>query len=95
MCPFFLQLKQRPFSINSDASEIGIHLALVLVFFAFLKLLNDLFFPRLGGFCFLLLNWLTRVVKKLTMALLTSVIWISPSEFIVGVLGCSGLDLAV
>jgi hypothetical protein len=29
------------------------------------------------------------------MALLTSVIWISPSESVVGVLGCSGLDLAV
>jgi hypothetical protein len=29
------------------------------------------------------------------MALLTSVIWISPSEFVVGVLGCSGLGLAV
>jgi hypothetical protein len=29
------------------------------------------------------------------MALLTSVIWISPFEFIVGVLGCSRLDLAV
>jgi hypothetical protein len=29
------------------------------------------------------------------MALLTSVIWISPFEFVVDVLGCSGLDLAV
>jgi hypothetical protein len=29
------------------------------------------------------------------MALLTSVIWISPFEFIVGVLGCFGLNLAI
>jgi hypothetical protein len=35
------------------------------------------------------------VVKRLTIALLTPVIWISPFEFVVGVLGCSRLDLAV
>jgi hypothetical protein len=29
------------------------------------------------------------------MALLISVIWISSFEFVVGVLGCSGLDLAI
>jgi hypothetical protein len=29
------------------------------------------------------------------MTLLTSVIWISPSEFVVSVLGCFGLGLAV
>jgi hypothetical protein len=29
------------------------------------------------------------------MALLISVIWISPSESVIGMLDCSGLDLAV
>jgi hypothetical protein len=74
MCPFFLQLKQRLFSINSDASEVGTHLALTLVFLAFPKLLNNLFLLRLSGLCLLLPNWLTKVIKRLTMALLTSVI---------------------
>jgi hypothetical protein len=95
MYPFFLQLKQRLFSINSDASEIGTHLALALVFPALPKLLDGLFLPRLGGLYLLLPNWLTKVVKKLTMALLTPIIWISPFESVVGVLGCSGLGLAV
>jgi hypothetical protein len=95
MCSFFLQLKQRPFSINSDASEIRTHLALALVFPALSKLLDNLFFSRLGGFCLLLSSWLTKVVKMLTMALLTPVIWISPFESVVGVLSCSGLNLAV
>jgi hypothetical protein len=74
MCPFFLQLKQRLFSINSDASEVGTHLALALVFPAFSKLLDNLFLPRLSGLCLLLPNWLTKVVKRLIIALLTSVI---------------------
>jgi hypothetical protein len=70
-------------------------LALALVFPAFPKLLDDLFLSRLGGLCLLLPSWLTKVVKRLIMALLTPVIWISPFEFVVGVLDCSGLDLAV
>jgi hypothetical protein len=95
MCPFLLQLKQRPFLINSDASEVETHLALALVFPAFLGLLSDLFLPRLGGFCFLLPNWLIKVVKRLIMALLIFVTWILSFEFVVNVLGCFGLGLAV
>jgi hypothetical protein len=95
MCLFFLQLKQRLFSINSDASEVRIHLALALVFPAFPKLLDDLFLPRLSGLYPLLPNWLTKVVKRLTIALLISVFWILSSESVVSVLGCSGLNLAV
>jgi hypothetical protein len=92
---FFLQLEQRPSLINSDASEIGTHLALALVSPAFPELFDNLFSPRLNEFCPLLSNWLTRMIKRLIMALLTSVIWISPSESVIGALGCSGLDLAV
>jgi hypothetical protein len=95
MYPFFLQLKQRPFSINSDASKVGTHLALALVFPVFPKLLDNLFLPQLSGLCPLLSNWLTGVIKRLTMALLTFVIWISSFKSIIDVLGCSRLDLAV